>query len=158
MSSSVEIVFECIPLRSLGRVDVPLDASPAFEAFCQRVKQAMAKHGTHNSYYLRDGRCTFHLTNDPQVGMLQFSFEGVILTDTQDMKTLGADLHIELLRETCDWLTAPAVAWFQETVEHAVIVEFDRFIAAGDLQKTIARMENLQASSDAQGGYVGLGL
>ena len=61
-------------------------------------------------------------------------------------------------RETCDWLTEPIVRWFAETVARAVRVEFDRYIAAGDLRKTIERMERLQAESDDQGGFIGMGM
>ena len=78
-----------------------------------------------------------------------------ILTDTQDMHTLRCDLQVELIGETCEWLTASVVDWFAESVREAVKVEFDRFIAAGDLQKTIERLEQLQATSDAQGGFLG---
>lgn len=158
MSSPIEISFDCFPLRSITRFDVPLDASAEFRAICQRIKQAVEKHGLHNTYYLHHGRCRFQLTNDPQIGMLEFQFEGTVLTDPQDLKTLRADLKVELAGETCDWLTAPVVAWFRETVSRAMLVEFDRYIAAGDLQKTVARMEKLQSASDAQGGFVGMGI
>jgi hypothetical protein len=50
------------------------------------------------------------------------------------------------------------VQWFCETVAEAVKVEFDRYIAAGDLQKTIQRLERIRAASDAQGGFMGMGL
>jgi hypothetical protein len=88
--------------------------------------------------------------------MIQFRFEGTALTDPSDQKTLRCDLTIELERETCDWLTAPATAWLAETVSHAVRVEFDQFIAAGDLAQTIKRIELLQAESDQRGGFVGM--
>jgi hypothetical protein len=39
-----------------------------------------------------------------------------------------------------------------------VKVEFNHFIAAGDLDKTVRRLEELRAASDAQGGFLGLGL
>jgi hypothetical protein len=61
-----------------------------------------------------------------------------------------------LARETCDWLTEPIVQWFHESVTHAVKVEFDRYIAAGDLAQAHRRAEELQAQADAQGGYVGM--
>ena len=48
--------------------------------------------------------------------------------------------------------------WFAETVSRAVQVEFDRYIAAGDLEKTIERMEQVRAESDAHGGFLGMGL
>ena len=158
MDACVEIAFECLPLRTMGRRDVPLDLSPAMEALYHRIQAACERHGQHNSYYLHGGRCTFHLTNDPKIGMLSFRFEGTLLTDAEDLKTASADLEVALEEETCDWLVAPVVAWFQETVTRAVTVEFDRFIAAGDLKKTIERIRRVQAQSDAHGGYLGMGL
>ena len=158
MSLHVEITFDCVPLRSIGRLDVPIDASPAFQALCERVKEAVQRHGLHNAYYLHNARCTYRLTNDERIGMLQFGFEGSVLTDAEDRKTVRADLRVELLRETCDWLAEPIVAWFRETVNRAVIVEFDRYIAAGDLDRTIQRLETIQAESDAHQGFLGMGL
>jgi hypothetical protein len=156
MSSSVAIVFDCLPLRSVGRLDIPLDASPRYRARCERIKQALATHGSHNTYYLYNAECTFRLTNHEMLGMIQFGFEGTALTDASDQKTLRCDLQVELLRETCDWLTEPATQWLGETVVHAVTVEFDRFIAAGDLAQTVKRIEQLQAQSDQRGGFVGM--
>ena len=156
MSQFVEIEFECLPLRTIGRLDIPLDASPKFRQRCERIKQAIEQHGSHNSYFLHDARCVFHLTNKPDLGMIEFRFEGTVLTDSTDSETLSSDLHVELVRETCDWLTEPIVAWFHETVSHAVRVEFDRFISAGDLAKAIERVEKIQAASDQQGGYLGM--
>jgi hypothetical protein len=158
MSDSVTITFDCLPLRSLTRMDVPLDASPQFQALCERIRAAVEKHGQHNSYYLHRARYVLHLTNDADLGTLEFRFEGTVLTDPEDRKTLGADLRVELQSETCDWLTETAVAWFRETVEHAVVVEFDRFIAAGDLERTKQRAARLQAESDVHGGFLGMGL
>ena len=158
MNHCVDITFDCLPLRSIGRFDVPIDASPEYEALAVRVRQAAEKHGLHNSYYLHNAKCVFHLTSDPEFGMLEFRFDGTVLTDPDDQATLRCDLSVQLQRETCDWLTAPVVEWFVETVTWAVQVEFDRYIAAGDLQKTIQRMENLQTDSDAHGGFLGMGL
>jgi len=158
MSQTVDIAFECLPLRSVGRFDAPMDAAPELAAFCQRLRQAAQQHGLHNTYYLHQGRCTFRLTNDQQVGMVEFAFEGVVLTDGEDLKTLKCDLTVELGREVCEWLTAAAVAWLAETVRQAVRIEFDRYIAAGDLQRTIERTERLRAESDACGGFLGMGL
>ncbi len=154
----VEIQFECLPLRTVGRLDIPLDASPGFRQFAERVKQAITKHGTHNAYYLHHARCVFRLTNDPQVGMLDFGFEGTVLTDAEDRHAVLADLNVELRGETCDWLTQPVVQWFTETVRRAVMVEFDRFAAAGDLRRTLERIERVQKESDARGGFLGMGL
>ena len=156
MTRWVEITFDCLPLRSLGRLDIPLDASPKFRAQCERIKSALEKHGTLNTYYLRNAECVFHLTNDPQRGMLQFTFEGTIFTDADDLRTTASDLHVEIRRETCDWMTEPVVQWFHVSVSRAVEVEFDRYITAGDLEKTKLRMEQLRLQADAQGGYLGM--
>jgi hypothetical protein len=156
MSQFVEIEFDCLPLRSVGRLDIPIDASPKFRAQCERIKQAIQSHGSHNTYYLHHARCTFHLTNDAEVGMIQFRFEGTVLTDETDQKTVRSDLTVELVRETCDWLTAPATDWLAEGVSKAVQTEFDRYIAAGDLAQTVRRIEELQAQSDQRGGFVGM--
>jgi hypothetical protein len=156
MSQYVDIEFECLPLRSVGRLDIPIDASPKYRARCERIKHAIETHGSHNTYFLYNGKCTFHLTNQPELGMVQFGFDGTALTDESDRKTLRCDLAITLERETCDWLTAPATAWLTETVSQAVRAEFDLFIAAGDLEQTIKRIEKLQAASDERGGYVGM--
>ena len=118
-------------------------------------RAAAQKHGLHNSYYLHEGKCTFHLTNHDQIGTIDFTFAGTVLTDAADMRTLHADLDVELAGEVCEWLVAPVVSWFAETVREAVKVEFDRFIAAGDLEKTIQRTQRLQAAIDAQGGFLG---
>lgn len=156
MPSWVDIEFECLPLRSIGRLDVPLDASPKFRQKCERIKAALERHGSHNSYYLHNAQCKFFLTNSTEVGALEFAFEGTILTDDLDQKSLDAVLDVQLLRETCDWLTEPVVAWFKQTVARAALVEFDRYIAAGDLKKAIERLEKLQAEVDRQGGYMGM--
>ncbi len=158
MTPSVLIQFDCLPMRSLGRIDVPLDASPAFEAKAGRIKAALAKHGQHNTFFVHNATCRFQLANSEKIGMLEFRFEGTVLTDAEDRRTERCDLDIDLIRETCDWLTEPVVEWFCQTVEHAVRVEFDRYIAAGDLRKTIERVERLQAQSDAHAGFVGMGL
>ncbi len=156
MSQHVDIEFECLPLRSVGRLDIPIDASPKYRARCERIKHALETHGSHNTYFLYNARCTFHLTNDSEFGMIQYTFEGTALTDPTDQKTLRCDLQVELARETCDWLTEPVSNWMRETVTRAVQVEFDRYIAAGDLAQTVARIEQLQAQSDERGGYVGM--
>jgi hypothetical protein len=151
-----EISFECLPLRSVGRLDIPLDASPKFRELCERIKQAIDRHGSHNTYFLHDAECSFHLTNQPDLGLLEFRFQGTVLTDPQDRETIATDLDVTLARETCDWLTQPVVAWFTETVSKAVMVEFNRYIAAGDLEQTKQRIAALQARADQEGGYLGM--
>jgi hypothetical protein len=156
MARSADISFDCLPLRSIGRTDIPLDASPAFRARCERILEALARHGAHNTYFLYNAACVFHLSNQPDFGTIEFRFEGTALTDETDRKTLLCDLHVELVRETCDWLTEPVVAWFTATVPIVVRVEFDQYIAAGDLKQTVARIERLRSETDQQGGFVGM--
>jgi hypothetical protein len=156
MKRHVDISFDCLPLRGVGRLDIPIDASPKYRARCEQIKLALETHGSFNTYYLYNARCVFHLTNSDEIGMLEFRFEGTALTDSADQHTERCDLKVELLRETCDWLTEPIVEWFRETVPKAVAVEFDRYIAAGDLAQAVKRIERIQAEADKQGGYVGM--
>lgn len=155
-SQFVEISFDCLPLRTIGRLDIPIDASPKYRERCERIKRAMETHGSHNTYFLYNARCVFHLTNQPELGLLDFRFEGTALTDPHDTETKSCDLDVRLERETCDWLTQPVVDWFAESVRHAVRAEFDRYIQAGDLAAAIQRMEKVQAQSDQHSGYLGM--
>ena len=152
----VEVEFDCMPLRTVPRVDVPLDASPKLAAKILRVKNALEKHGALNSYYLHNATCTYHLTNDPQQGMMEFAFEGVVLTDEQDLQARSCDLQISLTRETCSWLNQSVVDWLAETVQRNVLVDFNRYIAIGDLSKTLERIGRTQQASDEAGGFVGM--
>lgn len=137
---------------------IPPDASPAFRRRLERVRDAIARHGTRNSYYLTSGTCSFQFTNDPTVGWVSFAVEGTVLTDAADTKTVGSDLSVTLDKETCDWLTQPAVEWLSVTVRHAVQTEFDRYIAAGDLARAEERLAREQAASDSSGGFLGMNL
>lgn len=152
----VEVGFDCVPMRSVERLDAPIDASPKFQQKLLRLKAAIEKHGTHNSYYLHNAHCTYHLTNDPLVGMMQFDFEGVVLTCDKDLEVRSCDLKVELKSETCSWLNQAIVEWLSETVQRNVMVEFQRYIAAGDLTRTVERIHKQQEESDAAGGYVGM--
>lgn len=152
----VEIEFDCLPLRSVTRLDVPVDASPKYEQFVLRVKQAMTAHGTHNTYYLHQGSCSYHLTNDPQQGEVVFSFEGTVMTGEKDQRTKAVDLNVKLDSETCEWLCEPMVGFLAESVRHAVLVEFNRYIQAGDLKKTEERIKAIQQQSDSSEGFVGM--
>jgi hypothetical protein len=155
---AVAITFECTPLRSVPRLDIPLDASPGYRRRLERMQRAVARHGTRNSYYLTDGACTFRFTNSAESGWVRFAFEGAVLTDECDARTIGSDLEIRIDLETCDWLTQPAVEWLSLSVKHAVESEFDRYIAAGDLSRALERLAREQAASDAAGGYLGMNL
>lgn len=152
----VEIAFDCLPLRTVTRTDVPLDASPALAQRILRVKAAIEQHGTLNTYFLHDATCTFYLTNDRREGMVQFAFQGVVLTDAGDLVAKSCDLDVLLQKETCDWLDQSIVDWLAATVRRAVLVEFNRYIAAGDLKKAQERIERIQKASDESGGYVGM--
>ncbi|MDG2384308.1 MAG: hypothetical protein P8N76_21745 [Pirellulaceae bacterium] len=156
MNQWVEISFDCLPLRTISRFDVPMDASPKYRAFCDRIKAAIEQHGSHNSYYLHNARCVYHLLNDDQRGAIEFQFEGTVLTDRDDCHSRNCDLQVELLGETCDWLTESVVRWFCDTVSRSVAVEFDRYIKAGDLQLAKERIDRIQQESDDAGGFVGM--
>ena len=152
----VEIGFDCLPLRQVGRLDPPLDAPPETVAFWHRVGQAIHRHGAERAYYVYRGECVFHLTNDPAIGLLRFQFEGTVLTDGTDQRVVGAQLDVELAHAACDWLTEPVVDWFRETVCQAVKVEFQRFIEAGDLDAARRRVAQLAREADDQGGFLGM--
>jgi hypothetical protein len=156
MPNWVDVSFDCRPLRTIGRLDIPLDASPKFRQFCERVKSAIERHGSFNTYYLYNGRCAFHLTNDANIGTIEYRFEGTAFTDEADERTMRCDLAVEEAGDTCDWLTQPIDDWLRATVERAVRVEFDRYIAAGDLSKAVERITQLQAQTDEAGGFVGM--
>jgi hypothetical protein len=152
----VDITFDCVPLRSVAQLNAPLDASPKFQAFCQRIRAAIERHGTLNSYYLHNAHCVFHLINHPQEGLVDFSFEGTVLTDASDLHCQTCDLDVQLQRESCDWLIQPVVDWLADTVPRAVAREFDLYIQAGDLQKAKERIERIQKDCDESGGFVGM--
>jgi hypothetical protein len=158
MQPWVDIRFDCLPLRNVSRLDAPLDASPNLQKLFENVKAAIVKHGRHNAYYLYNARCAFHLTNREDIGLVEFGFEGVALTDPSDAKTLNCDLIVTLQRETCDWLSQPIVNWLAETVTRAVRVEFDRYIEAGDLAQSTARVAKLEEHLGQSGGFVGMDL
>lgn len=156
MDRWVEIAFDCLPLRSVRPSDLPHDASPNFRAKCERILKAIQQHGTFNSYYLHNASVTYHLTNHGEMGYIKFACEGTALTDQSDAQTASMDLSVELVEETCEWLTEPVVEWFIETVRRAVAAEFDRYISVGDLQKAKDRIAQIQADSDEAGGFVGM--
>ena len=142
MDSFIEIAFDCLPLRAVGRVDVPLDASPAFRARCERIKVAIETHGVANTYYLFDAHCIFRLANSEIEGMLRFAFEGTLFTDASDARTARVDLHVTLAAETCGGVPAEILQWLTLQVENAVRIEFDRYIA-GSLQATLDRLQRI---------------
>lgn len=156
MTNWVEIAFDCLPLRSVSRIDAPLDASPKLAAKFARIKQAIETHGSHNTYYLHNANCCFHLTNNPDIGSVNFKFEGTIFTDADDLRATRSELTVTLDRETCNWLNQLIVQWLSESVHRAVIVEFDRYISAGDLEKTRERLVKIEQTLDESKGFVGM--
>ncbi|MEX0611726.1 MAG: hypothetical protein WD738_11880 [Pirellulales bacterium] len=148
MQPYVDIAFDCLPLRSVGRVDVPLDASPAFRARCRRLQQAIDAHGTQNAYFLYNTRCVFRLANSDIEGMLRFSFDGTVLTDRSDCSADRADLAIELSAETCGSMPPDALAWFRRVVERAVLIEFNHFIAAGQRDARVTQLGQVDSIAD----------
>ena len=154
----VNISFDCIPLRTVARLDAPLDAAPDFQPSCQRLKRALETYGEHNSYYLYNGCCAFQLSNDPAVGMVTFSFDGAVLTNADDTQTRFCQLHVELQSDTCDWLTPQVIAWFRETVIRAVAREFDKYAATGDSPRTRERLKQIEEECNSRGGYIAMGL
>lgn len=148
MQPAVDIAFDCLPLRSVGRVDVPLDASPAFRARCERLQQAIDRHGTENAYYLYNAHCVYRLANSEVDGMLRFSFEGTVLTDRSDCRAADAHLTIEVAADTCGSVTPEVLAWFQQIVRRAALLEFDHFISAGRLAERVTQLGQVDSLAD----------
>ncbi|MFO0789178.1 MAG: hypothetical protein U0805_06955 [Pirellulales bacterium] len=153
----IEIAFDCLPLRSVGRIDVPLDASPAFRARLEQLQRAIETHPVANTYFLYNTQCTYKLANSEIVNMLRFTFDGTLLTDRSDCKAERADLAIVLVAETCGDVSAAALEWLRGVVERAVLVEFDRFIEAGRLAARVAELGE-GASVGAISGFAGMGV
>ena len=159
MDRFVEISFDCLPLRTIGRLDIPLDASPKYRERCERIKQAIATHGSHNSYFLYNARCVFHLANSPDVGIVEFLWEACVLTDESDQKSAQCELlDLALVRDTSPWMNDELMKWFRATITQAVLVEFDRYIQAGDLEQAKERIRRIQAEADEAGGFLGMNL
>ena len=116
----------------------------------------MDRHGLHNTFFLYNALCTFHLTNAPDQGVIQFRFQGTVFTDEADKTTVRTDLEVHLKKETCEWANESVLQWFEQTVEKAVQVEFDRYIAAGDLEQAQERLKQIQSASDDASGFLGM--
>jgi hypothetical protein len=158
MLQAAEILFDCLPLRSVGRLDVPLDASDGYRARFLRLKEALSAHGTENAYFLYNAHCVFRLANSDVDGMLRFEFEGTAVADLSDAKTEKVDLEVRTAGGTCGDLPEPVEAWFHQTVRRAVAIEFDRFILEGDLANRIEQIEKMKADSDVADCFLGMHL
>ena len=150
MDPVAEITFDCLPLRSVGRVDIPLDASPAFRERCERLQEALHKYADQNAYYLYNAKCIYRLANSEVDGMLRFNFEGTVLTGPGDRKTEQCDLRIHLDSDTCDGVPDEVVDWFCGVIRKAVLIEFDRYIAAGSLADAIKQVGQLDSIDDLE--------
>lgn len=148
MTPVVDIAFDCLPLRSIPRVDIPLDASPSFRARCERLQRAIDAHGGENAYFLYNTRCTYRLANSDIEGMLRFSFDGTLLTDRSDCKAASADLNIVLTAETCGGVPPAAFEWLRAVITRAVLIEFDRFITAGQLAERVSQLGSARSIAD----------
>lgn len=151
MEPVVEISFDCLPLRSVGRLDAPLDASPVYRARYEHLVAAFEKHGPQRTYFLYDARCIFRLANSEIEGMLRFEFEGIVRTDASDLLTEQVDLDVTLASETCGDVTPEVLSWLTERVKKAVAIEFDRFIAAGQLSEQTSHLGQIERLSDLIG-------
>jgi hypothetical protein len=58
--------------------------------------------------------------------------------------------------ETCDWLTSPVIDWFAQTVERAVLVEFDRYLASEGVEQTVRWARLIETEMEAHYGYMGI--
>jgi hypothetical protein len=157
MEPQVDIEFDCLPLRSVGRVDVPLDASRAFRARCEQLQRAIDAHGTQNAYFLYNTRCVFRLANSDLVNMVRFTFDGTVITDRSDGLADRADLTVKLTAETCGGVPPEVLRWFRPVVERAVLNEFDRFILAGRLAARVDELGMVTCVADLA-GFAGMGV
>ncbi len=157
MEPVVEITFDCLPLRAVGRLDAPLDASPVYRARYEHLIAALEKYGPERTYFLYDARCVFRLANSEIEGMLRFEFEGMARTDASDLLTEQVELDVKLTSETCGGISAEVLAWLVERVNKAVAIEFDRFIAAGQLRERATNLGQIERLSDLA-GFSGMNL
>ena len=89
--------------------------------------------------------------------MLRFSFDGTLLTDRSDCTADQADLSIVLVAETCGGVPPAALEWLRGVVERAVLVEFDRFISAGQLAARVAELGAVESITSVS-GFAGMGV
>jgi hypothetical protein len=153
--SPVDIAFDCLPLRSVGRLDVPLDASDALRGRLERIKAAIAEFGAERTYFLYNARCIYRFANSEIEGVCRFEFEGVVRTDAGDRKCQQTQLDVRLASETCGGVPPQVEAWLAERVRQSAGIEFDRFIAAGQLGDGAERFDDF-ARLSGLGDFSGL--
>lgn len=150
MDGFVDISFACLPLRSVGRLDVPIDASGVYRIRYERLRTAIAEFGLERTYYLYDAHCTFRFANSEIEGMVRFNFEGIVRTDAGDAITEQVQLETELVSETCGGVPDGVQQWLHTRVERAVAIEFDRFISAGQLGNRTEELGQIERLSDLE--------
>lgn len=148
MDPVVEITFDCLPLRSVARLDPPLDASADLQQRHATLVQALETYGRERVYYLYNARCVFRLANSEIEGMIRYEFDGIVRTDAGDALTEEVDLRVKCAGETCGGIPDGADAWLQQRVRRAVAIEFDRFIQAGQLAERTAALGQIERLSD----------
>jgi hypothetical protein len=151
MQPVVDIAFDCLPLRSIARVDIPIDASPDHRARSERLRRAFDAYAGENAYFLYNTRCTYRLANSDIDNMLRFSFDGTVLTDRSDCKADRTDLDIVLTAETCGGIPPAALDWLRGIIQRAVLIEFDRFIEDGQLAERIKQLGSIDSVTDVAG-------
>lgn len=129
----IEIAFDCLPLRSLGRLDVPLDATDGFRRRAERIKAALAEYGAEGTYYLYNAYCVFRFANSEYDGACRLEFEGVVRTDAGDRTCRETHLDVWLTSDTCGGASQEVANWLADRVRQAAAIEFDRFLAAGQV-------------------------
>jgi hypothetical protein len=127
---------------------VPFEASPAYRERCERLQHALEKHGAANTYFLYNTRCVYRLANSDIDNMLRFSFDGVLRTDRSDCRAESAELSVKLTSETCGPMSPEVLAWFNRVVERAVLIEFNHFIAAGQLAERVEDLRQVGSIAD----------
>ena len=83
--------------------------------------------------------------------MLRFSFDGTVLTDRSDCKADRADLNVVLTAETCGGVPPAALDWLRGIIKRAVLIEFDRFIADGQLAARVKQLGSVDSITDVAG-------
>lgn len=147
----VDIAFDCLPLRTVSRLDVPLDASDSMRERGERMKAAINALGLERSYFLYNARCVFRFANSDVDGVCRFDFEGAVQTDAGDRKCERTMLEVRLISETCGGVPQEVESWLAERVRQAVAIEFDRFIAAGQLATSSDELDGAKSLGDLSG-------
>ena len=156
-SLPVLIQFNCYPFRSATRLDIPMDAPEEFQELCRRFVQALRQHGTEHTYYLHNATVEFQLSNRPGANV-KFRFEGTIWTNTEDRKTARLEITTEFLHSDFGPLDPAVQSFFDQAIHRAVTAEFDRYIEAGELEKTVQQAKEAILQADQTGGYMGMGI